>query len=404
MPDIRTDIGPAALPATGGSDGFGGFGRSFLTDGVGRGQANKPDDVLQASAFLAENGVLNQPTRTAGEDFLRGIEKGQERLNQLAGGGLHVDGIAKPWGPTEVLSQRAVTAGKMKAPRLDGESEIDAGGHTTAAISEPAINMSAKALKSDAEKKPSRGPASMILAQTRPARPNPPVVPSYRKQVFNNRQDEWRDQYDAFGRISGVTDAELRTYMEIFAAEGGSKVNPVNGATAGITRTTLNDLIDRGKVAGIPRNSAPRLLNNDQRANIFRAYMDDALGLAGGIRSLDSLGNIESTAAVGDTLFRHGRTGGGEIIQRALDKSVPGGFKGKGPIGPQAFPVIKKVVADPNTRQPFLDALAAERKEAAINEEMQRNRVDRQTAIGAVRGEFARFDHFRFQKAFQKSP
>jgi lysozyme family protein len=116
MPDIRTDIGPAALPATGGSDGFGGFGRSFLTDGVGRGQANKPDDVLQASTFLSENGFVDQPTQRADEGFLRSIEKGQERLNQLVGGGLQVDGIAKPWGPTEMLSQRAVTAGKMKSP------------------------------------------------------------------------------------------------------------------------------------------------------------------------------------------------------------------------------------------------------------------------------------------------
>jgi len=61
-------------------------------------------------------------TREANEDFLDAIEKGQMRLNELAGGGLRVDGIVKPWGPTEVLSQRAVSAGKMKTPSPDGPS------------------------------------------------------------------------------------------------------------------------------------------------------------------------------------------------------------------------------------------------------------------------------------------
>ena len=103
------------LPGTGGSDGFGGFGKSFLTDGVGRGQPNKPEDVHRVSCFLSGNGILPAPTDTADEGFFRAVEKGQDRLNELAGGGLRRDGIVKPWGPTEVLSQRAVSSGHMKA-------------------------------------------------------------------------------------------------------------------------------------------------------------------------------------------------------------------------------------------------------------------------------------------------
>tara|TARA_B100000965_G_scaffold62180_1_gene48020 strand:- start:1310 stop:2617 length:1308 start_codon:yes stop_codon:yes gene_type:complete len=89
---------PAAggLPGTGGTDGFGGFGRTFLKAPVGRGQANAPDDVHQASTFLHANGILPAPTRDADEGFLRGVEKGQEKLNALSGGGLQIDGIAKP--------------------------------------------------------------------------------------------------------------------------------------------------------------------------------------------------------------------------------------------------------------------------------------------------------------------
>ena len=91
-----TSQSPNGLPSVGGPDGFGGFGKTYLTEPVGRGQANKPDDVHRASSFLADNGILPAPTRDADEGFLRGIEKGQEKLNGLAGGGLRVDGIAKP--------------------------------------------------------------------------------------------------------------------------------------------------------------------------------------------------------------------------------------------------------------------------------------------------------------------
>ncbi|MCF3628130.1 hypothetical protein RJ527_08645 [Thalassospiraceae bacterium LMO-SO8] len=114
------DMAPG-LPGRGGTDGFGGFGQSFLTQGVGHGQANLPDDVFQASGFLAANGLLPAPTRDADDGFLRGIENGQKRLNDLAGGGLQIDGIAKPWGPTEILSQRAVTSGKMAATSVSAD-------------------------------------------------------------------------------------------------------------------------------------------------------------------------------------------------------------------------------------------------------------------------------------------
>ncbi|MEQ9556197.1 MAG: hypothetical protein RIG67_10510 [Rhodospirillales bacterium] len=125
------------LPGTGGSDGFGGFGKSFLTDGVGRGQANKPEDVHRVSSFLSGNGILPAPTDTADEGFFRAVEKGQDRLNELAGGGLRRDGIVKPWGPTEVLSQRAVSSGHMKATEaLPGRIDLPPP-YTTIAPPEP---------------------------------------------------------------------------------------------------------------------------------------------------------------------------------------------------------------------------------------------------------------------------
>ncbi|UTW51497.1 hypothetical protein KFF05_16590 [bacterium SCSIO 12827] len=115
-PDRPGHTTESDLPGVGGVDGMGGYGRTFLTAPVGRNQENRADDVHKVSAFLAGNNLMPAATREANEDFLGAIEKGQMRLNELAGGGLQVDGIVKPWGPTEVLSQRAVSAGKMKTP------------------------------------------------------------------------------------------------------------------------------------------------------------------------------------------------------------------------------------------------------------------------------------------------
>ncbi|MEQ8228820.1 MAG: hypothetical protein RIA64_12105 [Rhodospirillales bacterium] len=124
LPLPPTDTATSDLPGNGltgigGTDGYGGFGKSFLNDSVGRGQANRPGDVFRASSFLAENGLLPKSRRDADEPFLRGIEKAQEKLNALSGGGLYIDGMVKPWGPTELLSQRAINSGKMIAPSLD---------------------------------------------------------------------------------------------------------------------------------------------------------------------------------------------------------------------------------------------------------------------------------------------
>lgn len=90
------ETGKSGLPRTGGQDGYGGYGRTFLSGTVGRGQANEAEGVFKASSFLAENKLLPGPTKAADEEFFRAMEDGQRHLNDLAGEGLQVDGIAKP--------------------------------------------------------------------------------------------------------------------------------------------------------------------------------------------------------------------------------------------------------------------------------------------------------------------
>ena len=151
----------------------------------------------------------------------------------------------------------------------------------------------------------------------------PPQVPLYRNQVIARQGNEWPKQHEAFSRLKGISYSEHFAYMETFAAEGGSDVNTSNGATAGITQSTLDDLIDRGKIIGIPKGTAPKLLKRDERAQVYRVYMDDALNHVGGSQALRDLTDAYAAAALGDTLFRHGRTGGGEIVQRAINRAVP---------------------------------------------------------------------------------
>ena len=63
-------IGPGGAPA----DPAPPLPPSFLTDGVGLGQPNLPDDVFLSSGLMAENGTLDAPTFVATPDYLGGLK------------------------------------------------------------------------------------------------------------------------------------------------------------------------------------------------------------------------------------------------------------------------------------------------------------------------------------------
>lgn len=65
--------------------------------------------------MLAENDFLDAPTMEPSEDFFRGIEAGQTKLKELTSGGILIDGKIKPEGPTDMITQRAVTGGAFRA-------------------------------------------------------------------------------------------------------------------------------------------------------------------------------------------------------------------------------------------------------------------------------------------------
>lgn len=113
VPSEISSPGPS-FPTEGGFDGFGGYGGSFLDQPIGRGRSNTPLDVFKVSSFLADNGYLDTAMRTADDNFFKSIEAFQLDINQRSGQSLSIDGVIKPFGPTEVMAQRGITGGAYR--------------------------------------------------------------------------------------------------------------------------------------------------------------------------------------------------------------------------------------------------------------------------------------------------
>ena len=232
-------------------------------------------------------------------------------------------------------------------------------------------------------------------------------VPAYKAGVFTNPAKNPPGTFQRFtgavGNLAGATATETRIYQEIFAAEGGVDVAP-NGASSGITRTTLNDTIDRRRFGAVPRGTRPDQLTIDQRAAFYRAYFDDvlgetAVGLAkqrninpGTVEGHDLLNEVSNpfaAAAIADALFHHGRGAGTRVIQQAIVDVRPGSLKDiDGRMGPKTFEALQRIVADPNMMPLLLNALATRRAELLRREARRRG----QSAAG---GDLNRVEHFR---------
>ena len=197
---------------------------------------------------------------------------------------------------------------------------------------------------------------------------------------------KWNAWSQLIGRLPSLHSTEKRAYMEVFAAEGGDSVNPENGAMSGIKNDTLDELIQKQFVKGIKRGTKAKDLSLNERARIYREYFDFAMNEVGGSSAFGRIDDVEAASAVADTLFRNGRTGGGQMVREAINKLAPEtlamhGATGKElPFNETALAAFQKVIADPTTRQSFLHALADIR-------------------IKDSPGEAPRFNHFRFQKS-----
>jgi len=213
-------------------------------------------------------------------------------------------------------------------------------------------------------------------------------VPGYRSDVFKSPkgQKDWLTWQADVGKLSSASESEQRAYAEIFAAEGGMASDPTSSAASGIMQNTLDELVTKGQLPAAYKGLSPSSLSSEQRATVYRAYADHALSLAGGHKALGKL-DAQSASALADTLFRHGREGGAEIVQNAINTVTPAAVKATGPVGPETFGAYQKLAADPATRKRLMDALADARKDTVKGK-------------ATAQAEAARFDHFRNGSAF----
>jgi hypothetical protein len=206
-----------------------------------------------------------------------------------------------------------------------------------------------------------------------------PPVPAYRKEVFKNQSGTW-DQWDKGVRaLHDVGKNEAHAYREVFAAEGGFRLDPrTRSVKAGVTPGTLKTITPQLEKQGVDTSGGPRSIDEKDFPKVYRAILDEALKQVGGSKALEQIPDKTTAAALGDAIFRHGKTGGAQVFQRAINAISPGAVPIGTIIGPKTFPEIVRLAGDSKTRSQFLDAIAKQRK-----------------ARVADQNEWTRFDHFR---------
>lgn len=225
---------------------------------------------------------------------------------------------------------------------------------------------------------PQAAPPPSALAPAASGAGSPCPVPAYRRWVFADRADDWAAWIVAVDRLPAIEGCERRAYLEIFAAEGGCRVDPRGPAASGLVPATLDELIARRRLRHVAPGTPPARLSLDQRAAAYRGYFDEVLAAVSGHAALARIGDPAAAAAFADTLFRHGRRGGSRLIQQAIAGVDGGGLSIDGRQGPATLAAYCRLAAAPATRRRLVDALADARLAATHG------------------GERARFDHFRF--------
>lgn len=209
------------------------------------------------------------------------------------------------------------------------------------------------------------------LATLGPEEPAP-SIPTYKSKWFahQERQESWQDWWQASLKLPDVTFREANAYAEILAAEGGLVTD---GTTvAGITQSTLSSLIALEKLPDVPVDATPTSLTNDQRVQVYRAYMEDVL--KGNPTSLfAALPSDASAASFADLLFRGGTNDAGRVLRSAINTIIPGSFAESGAVNGDLIQAFLWLANDPDNRWRLSDEIIAAR-EARWPGETPRNR------------------------------
>ncbi|WP_460019117.1 glycosyl hydrolase 108 family protein [Magnetospira thiophila] len=231
---------------------------------------------------------------------------------------------------------------------------------------------------SDSERSTKNPSSTIQVAQsTQPAASQTssqtPPPPANKKSWFADpvKAQGRADFYASTGKLNNVTQQEREAYLAVLDQEGGlvKHQGGKSNTYAGITFGTLDEFSRNGKTQVVSSGSPtplPESLTPDQVAQFYNDYFDDALRETKQPNALASIPDAKGRNALADTLYRQGRSGGAEVIQKAINRVVPGAIPPRHPgenavVGKTTLREFKRLLADPNTRDRLLNAVADER-------------------------------------------
>ena len=195
-----------------------------------------------------------------------------------------------------------------------------------------------------------------------------PEIPASKKQLINDR--EWDRFFNALTRLPGITQKEIDAFMSIFGLEGGLRSPNDSSTFAGITRKTLNNLIEGGYVMGIGKGRKPASLSTDEVARVYRAYFDEVFKAKtlGPSQAISIVKDPLAATTLWDALFSHGTIPAGLAVQHAINTVKPETIENpKGVVGSTTLKEFDKLTSDPKTRDKTLNALANARIEHVLS-------------------------------------
>ncbi|MHB1219270.1 MAG: hypothetical protein ACYC1L_13835 [Alphaproteobacteria bacterium] len=300
---------------------------AFEDDAVGRGIFRRD------FGMLAEHAIQRVQFANAGREAAHLARTLEDRWDSLAGLARNADDA----GRAAILRQAALEAHRAQGFGLVPDADTAFRAFLDRLNPEDQIGQSALPMTSarssktqdgaDDGRSPSADPQAEeeeVTFDTSKQKPEPPkrlppvnsTPPAWRAKDPGVK-NHWKPFNDAVARLPDVSDMERHVLGRIFAAEGGMKKNPDSSAFAGIMAGTLRGLKKEDRaLAGLPAN--PKDLSHAQVAAVYRRYLNGALKEAGGMEALNQIGDWDTAAAIGDVLFREGRTGGARRVGEAL--------------------------------------------------------------------------------------